>query len=1048
MGAADPVLGIGSYRTVKVTSVAIPQLLGESQLEFIRVTGSEGLSELFTYTVDLRPVSIVAAQTMLEADLDDAIGQEMTLTIELDGIGTGLLGGVGAGVREITGIISSVEQIGGVSDNRLYRFTLRPWLWLATQTADYKAFQNKTVIDILDEVLGDYIYSVDKRLDTSVYPKLEWEVQHGETDAHFIQRLTEEWGISYFFEHDGGHHRLVLVSESGAWRKFASEAYHTLPIYPKGFKVDEEHLTRLEPIHRLRTGKITIKDYDPRAPKADLTTDDSLPRETHYSEFERYEYAPGTYVDRSEGDLRARIRMEERRAKGRRLRGAGALRGVAPGCTYQIANHDTQALNREVLVIRTELQLEDVGVQSGSTQRYACHVSFEAQPTDEVFRPAQTAHKPRVRGIQRAVVTGPQNQELWTNDHGCVKVQFEWDRYGQYNENSSPWIRVANAWSGDQYGGMHIPRIGQEVLVDYLNGDPNKPIIIGRAPNQLNLPPWSLPGQHALSGIASKELFGQRRNHLLMDDTQGQIQAQLSSDHQTSQLNLGYLTGVPGNPGRKDARGEGFDLRTDGHGTVRGAKGLFLTTEGQVQAIGGHLDRGEFIRCLQAAIETAKGLGDYSGQHEALKTDTAPQASLTKAAQEWDAGVNNHKEAPGQGGQPLLGIYALAGIATATPKSHTSYAGKHIDTVSKLNQQITAGQQYVVNAGTGLSLFAHSGAWKGIAHQGQLTLQAQQKSIEANAKQDVVVTATDGTILLNAKTGITFMSGNAGIRIANGCVELFGPTKVHLHTGNFDVPRAQGIDGALPQFDSGDLGRKFRLIRPADNLPVANRSYEIVKQDGSVIRGVTNALGETELHESQATEVLAVKFGEPQSTGSAPGMVKTALVTGGSAAQGDSEYRYQLAQPTYQINQFAYLFVEGVGMNGVFNIKGNLVVNGGASEESIWLSAKGYTSAGRIGKAHFFASASLRINGVEGPGTPLGLDNEAGFWPKDNFSPIGTAVLNLPKANPSMKIELLISAGYIYKGDEGHAVPTPPRGAIAIPIQVVPGNGKSGAINV
>lgn len=929
MGAAEQVASLmGSHRTVKATSAAIPELLGTPQLEFVRVSGRESLSELFTYKVDLRPVSVGAAQTMLETDLDDAIGLEMTLTIELDGTGTGLTGGVGAGERQITGIISGVEQIGGVADNRLYRYTLRPWLWLATQTADYKSFQNKSVINILDEVLADYTFSVDKRLDEAAFPRLEWEVQHGETDFAFLQRLTEEWGITYFFEHDGGHHRLVLVSESGAWRRFPSAAYHTLPIYPQGFKVDEEHLTRFEPINRLRTGKITLKDYDPRQPKADLTTGDSLPRDTHHSEFERYEYEPGSYTSRDIGSQRARIRMEERRAKGRRMRGAGALRGIAAGCTYQIANHDKDDLNREFLVVSTELELEDVAVQSGSTQRYACRVRFEAHPTDEVFRPPLTTAKSRVKGIQRAVVTGPENQEIWTNDFGCVKVQFEWDRYGQYDQNSSPWIRVANGWSGDQFGAMHVPRIGQEVLVDYLNGDPNTPIIIGRVPNQLNLPPWQLPGQHALSGIASKELFGKRRNHLLMDDTQGQIQAQLSSDHQTSQLNLGCLTGVPGNPGRKDQRGEGFDLRTDGHGAIRGAKGLFLTTEGQVAAVGGHLDRHEFIRCMEAALEAAKSLGDYSSQHEALKADAGPQSTLAKAIEEWDAGANNHKDRPGQGGQPLLGAYAPAGIAFATPNAITSYAGQHIDTVSKLNQQQTAGQQYLVNAGTGISLFAHSGAWKGIAHQGQLVLQAQQKSITANAKQDVVVTATDGSILLNSKTGITLMSGNAGIRIADGKVEAFGPTLIHLHTGNFDVPGPEGVNGARPQFDSGDVGRKFRLIRPADNKPVANRAYEITKKDGSVIKGVTNALGETELHESETTDVLAVKFGKPQSAGSAPGMVKTALMAGNGRGQEGREYRYQLAQPSYQINQWAYLFAEGVGMNGAFNLKG-----GARSEE-------------------------------------------------------------------------------------------------------------------
>ncbi|MEE2977069.1 MAG: type VI secretion system tip protein TssI/VgrG [Pseudomonadota bacterium] len=860
MGAAERMSNmIGSYRTVRATSSAIPDLLGVPQLEFVRVVGREALSELFTYTIDLRPVSLAADQSMLESDLDAAIGHEMTLSIGLDGMGAGLLGGVGAGTREITGLITAIELIGGVDDNRRYRYTLRPWLWLATRTSDYKAFQNRTVIDILDEVLADYNFSVDKRLDTSVYPKLIWEVQHGETDAHFIQRLTEQWGISYFFEHDGGHHRLVLVSESGAWRKFPSAAYHTLPIYPQGFKVDQEHLTRFEAINRLCTGKVTFKDYDPRQPKADLTTDDSLPRDTLFSEFERYEYEPGLYASRDIGSLHACIHMETHRAKGRRMRGVGNLRGVTAGNTYHIANHDHDALNREVLIVSTELLLEDVGIHSGGTQQYTCRVSFEAQPTDEVLRPALTAHKRRVQGIQRAVVTGPENQEIWTNDHGCVKVQFEWDRYGQYDENSSPWVRVSNGWSGDQFGTMHVPRIGQEVLVDYLNGDPNTPIIVGRVPNQLNTPPWSLPTQHALSGVASKELFGQRRNHLLMDDTQGQIQAQLSSDHLTSQLNLGYLTSVPGNPGRKDARGEGFDLRTDGQGSLRGGRGLFFTAEGQIAAVGGHLTRDEFIRCMRAALEAAESLGNYSSQHEALKTDTDPQSQLTQAIEDWDAGANNHKDAGGQGGQPIIGAYAPAGMAFATPETLTSYAGKHIDTISKLNQQYTAGQQYVVNGGTGISLFAHSGDWKAIAHRGQLVLQAQAKSIEVNAKTDVVITATDGTVLLNAKTGITIMSGNAGIRIADGCVDIFGPTRVHAHTADFDAPGPQGISAAMNDWSHTPFNESFQL-RDDAGTPLAQYRYELIRQDGTVIPGVTDHNGHLLQQRSEIAEALELRI--------------------------------------------------------------------------------------------------------------------------------------------------------------------------------------------
>jgi type VI secretion system secreted protein VgrG len=854
----------GRDRTVTVSSAAIPDLLGVPQMEFVRLSGREALSELFSYTVDLRAVSPAAEQFLAESDPDEMVGREMTITFELDGMGTGLLGGVGAGHREITGIITDIEHVGGVAENRLYRLTLRPWLWLATQTSDFKSFQKKTVIEILDEVLADYPFSVEKRLDTSAYPKLLWEVQHGETDAHFFQRLTEEFGITYFFEHDSGHHRLILASESGAYRQFPSEAYHTLPIYPSGFKIDQEHLVRFDPVNRLRTGSVTLNDYDPRKPRANLTKGNSQPRDTSFSDFERYEY-PGDYIDPAAGEMRARIRMEERRSRGRRARGAGALRGVVAGCTYMVSNHTNPALNREYLVTGATFELEDVGGESGSGQRFACQVDFEGHPTDEVFRPPRTVAKPRVSGLQRAVVTGPKNQEIWCNDHGCVIVQFEWDRYGNRDENSSPWIRVVNGWSGDQFGAMHIPRIGQEVIVAFLNGDPDCPLIVGRAPNQDNSPPWALPGQHALSGIRSKELFGGRHNHLLMDDTQDQIQAQLSSDHQTSQLNLGYLTGVPDNAGRKEQRGEGFDLRTDGQGAVRGGRGLFFTADGQMAAVGGHLSRSDFIRCMESALEAAKSLGDYGHAHEGLAVDTDPQADLARAVREWDAGANDHKDAPGQGGQPLIGAYAPAGVALATAKGLTTYAGTHIDMVSRLNQQLTAGQQYTVNAGQGIGFFAHSGELRGIAHQGNLVLQAQKSSIEANARQDVVITATDGNIVLNAAKSLSLMTADgAGIRIGGGKVEVFGPGGVLLHTPDFDIVAPARLSGPLPQFSQGDAGRKFVLTAGEAGRPVPNAPYQIVKSDGSVLEGVTNAAGETSLSASDVIEAVNVKMFAPK----------------------------------------------------------------------------------------------------------------------------------------------------------------------------------------
>jgi len=759
MGAAEEISNLmGSHRTVKATSSAIPELLGMPQLEFVRVSGREALSELFTYTVDLRPVSLAADQSMLESDLDAAIGQEMTLSIELDGMGEGLLGGIGAGERQITGLISAVELIGGVDSNRLYRYTLRPWLWLATQTSDFKSFQNKSVIDILDEVLADYPYSVDKRLDTRVFPKLIWEVQHGETDAHFIQRLTEEWGITYFFEHDGGHHRLVLVSESGAWNKFPSQAYHALSIYPQGFKVDQEHLTRFEPKNRLRTGKVTLKDYDPRQPKADLTVGDSLPRDTHFSEFERYEYEPGVYDSREVGNFRVRIRAEERRAKGRRMYGAGNLRGIAAGCTYQISNHDHDALNREVLIVSTELTLEDVGIHSGSTQQYTCRVKLEAHPTDEVFRPALTAHKPRVQGIQRAIVTGPKNQEVWTNDHGCVKVQFEWDRYGKYDENSSPWIRVANGWSGDQFGAMHVPRIRQEVLVCYLNGDPNTPVVMGRVPNQLNTPPWNLPSQHALSGIASKELFGRRRNHLVMDDTQGEIQSQLSSDHLLSQINLGHITRIPDPSGRKDKRGEGAEVRTDGHMALRSAKGTLVSTETRASAQSHALDMRETIARLKEALSIAETLQEASASVQAQFDE---QKGVADAIKQQNDTIKGSGAALGELTSPHVVVSSAAGIAATAAESTHLHSRQHTSLTMGEHLSFNVGKSWLASVKEMVSICAHKLGIRLFASRGPVEIQAQNDTMSLLAKLGISIISTEDSIKVIAKKELLIGGGGS-----------------------------------------------------------------------------------------------------------------------------------------------------------------------------------------------------------------------------------------------------------------------------------------------
>ncbi|HEJ3753083.1 TPA: DUF2345 domain-containing protein, partial [Pseudomonas aeruginosa] len=324
---------------------------------------------------------------------------------------------------------------------------------------------------------------------------------------------------------------------------------------------------------------------------------------------------------------------------------------------------------------------------------------------------------------------------------------------------------------------MAIPRIGQEVIVDYLDGDCDQPIVTGRTYRATNRPPYALPDHKILSTIKSKEYKGSRANELRIDDTTAQISAALMSDHGASALHLGYLT-HPRPEGGKP-RGEGFELRTDEHGAVRAARGLLLSTEEQLRAGAGHLDRGVVVQVLEAALELARELGDYAGEHQGVGHDAAPQQTLQEAVRDLGHGAND-ESGKSNGGKPAIALSGPAGIAAATPTSLTLAAGEHVDSVARQNQQVTAGQKVVINAGSDIGLFAQGGELRQITHQGPMLLQAQKNDIRLEAEQSVEVSASQQHVLVTAKEHITLMCGGAYLTLKGGNIELGMP-------GNFVV---------------------------------------------------------------------------------------------------------------------------------------------------------------------------------------------------------------------------------------------------------------------
>ena len=390
-------------RTLSASSTAIPDIMGQPALVPVKLSGAEGLNGLFEYHLDLKTpdgLNLIPSHAA-NFKLNDFIGRELTIKIDLEGNGSfisGAAGGsavnTGAGTREITGLITDATLLGESGRFVHYRLTLRPWLHLATENSDCRIYQDKTVVEILDALLGKYSFPVDKRfIDT--YPKRDYQTQFNESDYHFFCRLCEEWGINWFFEHSDGKHRLVLIDNMGAHKKNPSAAYQQVPFYPEGHKLDSEYVHRFTPTESITAGSYTTKDYDYTRPKADLTVKRSDPRPTAHNQQEVYEWhadahysQPKAGVDKDGNDpaeeskFIARMRMESLRQRGHHALGSGHLRGMVPGCTFALQKHPQNAANTDYLIIGTTLLIEEVAQASQSTGAQVAACSSDRPQTD------------------------------------------------------------------------------------------------------------------------------------------------------------------------------------------------------------------------------------------------------------------------------------------------------------------------------------------------------------------------------------------------------------------------------------------------------------------------------------------------------------------------------------------------------------------------------------------------------------------------------------------------------------------------------------------
>ncbi|MBT9494728.1 MAG: type VI secretion system tip protein VgrG [Paucibacter sp.] len=426
-----------------------------------------------------------------------------------------------AGPRWFNGMVSAFGFEGMDGRQFKYRLCVRPSLWLLTRAANLRVFQDMSVPDIITQVFSAYTGTVTQELSAS-YPARGYCVQYRETDFNFVSRLMEEEGIFYFFRHTEGQHELVLADAASA--HVTSPGFETVQFLAAGnAKISQAAINEWQMRHEVQTGKVVLKDYNYLTPDTDLTSAPAEGSRGHAEAgLEVYDY-PGRYEAKADGDARALIRLEEAQARFGRFTGQGNTQGLAAGARFTLAAHPRDDQNAEYIVLATRIEMSLPAYESGTDESsFGC--SFTLQRYDEPLRPARNTRKPTVAGPQTAIVVGDADPgDIVTDEHGRVKIQFHWDRVGTHTAASSCWVRVASPSAGNGFGMISLPRLGQEVVVDFLEGDPDQPLITGRVYNAAQKPPYELPVNATVSTMKSRSKLGGAAefNELRFEDKPG-----------------------------------------------------------------------------------------------------------------------------------------------------------------------------------------------------------------------------------------------------------------------------------------------------------------------------------------------------------------------------------------------------------------------------------------------------------------------------------------------------------------------------------------------